>query len=92
MLVNLCSEAFYYFPIALGAFYLSKGLIKGAEKAGNIINNKTPEIINRMTPASQAAYINPKIAKGMKIAGSATSGAVHVTGFVGTSIITILPC
>lgn len=62
---------------------ISRGLITGAEKAGNLINTGTPKLINKITPASQAAYVNPKVAKGLKIAGSATSGAVQVTGYVG---------
>lgn len=62
---------------------ISRALVSGAEKAGNLINTNTPKLINKITPASQAAYINPKVAKGLKMTGTATSGAAQVTGFVG---------
>lgn len=67
----------------IGASAISRTLISGAEKAGYLINTGTPKLINKITPASQAAYVNPKVAKGLKFAGTATSGAAQVTGFVG---------
>lgn len=78
-----CKTQFVIIEFYIGACYISRGLIKGAEKAGDLINNKTPELINKITPAQQAARINPKLSKGLKIAGTATNGAVQVTGFVG---------
>lgn len=76
--------SFHVFNVTFtGASLISRTLILGAEKAGNLINTNTPKLINKITPASQAAYVNPKVAKGLKMAGTATSGAVQVTGFVG---------
>lgn len=73
----------YLLHVFTGASFISKNLISGAVKAGNLINTNTPKLINKITPASQAAYVNPKVAKGLKIAGTATSGAALVTGYVG---------
>ncbi|CAH0553437.1 unnamed protein product [Brassicogethes aeneus] len=69
-----------------GAWYLSQGLIKGAEKAGDLINYGTPKLINTLQPATQPTHINPKLQKGIHMAETATSKAVVVTGFVADKV------
>lgn len=72
--------------ILTGAYYISKGLIYGAEKASNLINYGTPRIINHISPAEEATYVNPKVTKGFKLAQTATNKAATATGFVADKV------
>lgn len=69
--------------IVTGASYLSRGLIFGAEKLGNLITDSTPKLIQRLNGAEQPTEISPNVQKGMQIAETATNKAAQVTGFVG---------
>ncbi|KAJ8952900.1 hypothetical protein NQ318_006517 [Aromia moschata] len=69
-----------------GAWYISQGLIKGAEKAGEFFNSSTPKIISNMKSSETPAHIPPKLSKGVQVAESATSTAARVTGFVADKV------
>lgn len=74
----------YYFQINLqGAWIVSQGIIRGAQKAGELMNRGTPKLIDNMTPADQPTEVPRSVSKGVRIAEKATSKAVKVTGFVG---------
>jgi spartin len=70
--------------IVTGASYLSRGLVCGAEKLGNLINQNTPKLMNRMNSSEKAAEIPKGVSKSMQIAETATNKAAQVTGFVGS--------
>ncbi|XP_063911841.1 protein spartin isoform X2 [Zophobas morio] len=72
--------------IVTGASYLSRGLIFGAEKVGNLINQNTPKLMNRMSSAEQPTEIPNKVVKGMQIAETATNKAAKVTGYVAEQV------
>lgn len=69
--------------IITGSYYLSQGLIFGAQKLGSLINYGTPKIMNIITPESQATEISPTVVRGFEIASSATTKASEITGYVG---------
>ncbi|XP_060526776.1 protein spartin [Cylas formicarius] len=69
-----------------GAWYLSQGLIRGAEKAGNLIDKNTPKLINSISRVERASEVNPTVSKGLQIAETATSKAAKVTGFVAEKV------
>ncbi|CAG9818415.1 unnamed protein product [Phaedon cochleariae] len=69
-----------------GAWSISQGLIRGAEKAGEFFNNTTPKIINNMQSSERPAEIPPKLSKSMEFAGNATQRAAQVTGFVADKV------
>lgn len=69
--------------IFTGAWYLSQGLIKGAQKAGEFFDSSTPKIIGSMRRSPQPAHIPQNLSKGVEIAETATNKAAQVTGFVG---------
>lgn len=74
---------FNKFCLCSGAYFLSRGLIKGAEKTGDLINYGTPKIISSISPTSQPTHISPNLQKGFQIAQTATNKAADVTSFVG---------
>lgn len=62
---------------------MSQGIIRGAQKAGELMNKGTPKLIDSMTPADHPTEVPRSVSKGVRIAEKATSKAVKVTGFVG---------
>jgi spartin len=72
--------------IVTGASYLSRGLVCGAEKLGNLINQNTPKLMNRMNSSEKAAEIPKGVSKSMQIAETATNKAAQVTGFVAQQV------
>lgn len=73
--------------IVKGATFVSNGLVKGAEKTSEFINNSTPGLLNYITPAEHEKCVNQKVKKGMKTAKSVTATAANVTCFFGMSTI-----
>lgn len=69
-----------------GAWYLSLGLIKSAEKIGEAMNYGTPKLISRITANNEAAEVNPKLIKGMQIAECTTKKVAQVSGFVADQV------
>ncbi|KAL1506082.1 hypothetical protein ABEB36_005512 [Hypothenemus hampei] len=72
--------------IVNGAWTLSQGIIKGAIKAGELLNRGTPKLIDSLAPAEQPVEVSESVIKGVKIAETATSKAVQVTGFVAEKV------
>lgn len=70
--------------IIKGAFYVSKGLVKGAEKTGEFISYSTPYLISkiRKTPDEGPAQVPSNVKTGIEIAKSVTGTAVNVTSYV----------
>jgi len=66
-----------------GAKYISHGLIKGAEKAGELLNHGTPKLIQKITPEPVPQPVNPKVRRGLQVAKDVTGTAVQITGFMG---------
>ncbi|XP_058118979.1 protein spartin [Anopheles ziemanni] len=80
--------------IIRGAFYLSQGLVRGAEKTGQLIATGTPYVISKMGPkpepqpdAAQSAggggvQVPKNVRTGIEIARSVTGTAAGVTSYV----------
>lgn len=70
--------------IIRGAFYVSKGLVKGAEKTGEFISYSTPYLISkiRKAPDEAPAQVPGNVKTGVEIAKSVTGTAVNVTSYV----------
>ncbi|KAG5882430.1 hypothetical protein JTB14_025236 [Gonioctena quinquepunctata] len=69
-----------------GAWYVSKGLISGAQKAGDFMSRTTPKLINNMQSAETPAHIPQPLTKGMQFAQTATGTAAKVTEFVAEKV------
>lgn len=70
--------------IIRGAFYVSKGLVKGAEKTGEFIAYSTPYVISkiRKTPEEAPAQVPSNVKTGIEIAKSVSGTAVNVTSYI----------
>lgn len=69
--------------IVKGATFLSNGLVKGAEKTTNFMNNSTPGLLNYINPSPSDTYVCSPMKKGVKVAKNVTSTAADVTCYVG---------
>ncbi|CAG9772586.1 unnamed protein product [Ceutorhynchus assimilis] len=72
--------------IVNGAWSLSQGLVRGAQKAGDLINRGTPKLIDNLAPADQPKEVPKSVSKGVRIAEQATFKASKVTGFVAEKV------
>ena len=72
---------------SLGAHYISYSLISGAQKAGSLLNQGTPKLIDHIQPEAQQCQVDPNLAQGLRVAKYVTSGAAQVTGYLGELII-----
>lgn len=70
----------FVFP---GAHYISHGLIRGAEKAGELMNYGAPKLIQKITPEPVPQPVNPKVSRGLQVAKDVTGTAVQITGYMG---------
>lgn len=66
-----------------GANFLSNGLVKGAEKTTNFMNNSTPGLLNYISPSKNDRFVCSPVKKGVKIAKDVTCTAADVTCYVG---------
>ena len=66
-----------------GAHYISDGLIKGAEKVGELMNYGTPKLIQKITPEPVPQPVNPKVNRGLQVAKDVTGTAVQITSYMG---------
>lgn len=69
--------------IYLGAQYISTGLVKGAEKASELISHSTPKIISKLEPETSPRHVPSSVRTSVKVARDVTGTAVSVTGYVG---------
>lgn len=72
--------------LVTGGYYISQGLIKGAQTAGRLLNYGTPKLINYITPATEAPSVPNSVVKGFEIASEASTAAAQVTGFVAEKV------
>ncbi|KAF0767366.1 protein spartin [Aphis craccivora] len=72
--------------IVKGATFLSNGLVKGAEKTSNFMNNSTPGLLNYINPSQNDTHVCSSMKKGVKVAKNVTSTAADVTCFVAGKI------
>ncbi|XP_050422772.1 protein spartin isoform X2 [Adelges cooleyi] len=72
--------------IIKGAMYISSGLVKGAEKTTDFINNSTPGLLNYLPPSQNERRVNHKIERGVRVAKNVTSKAANVTCFVADKV------
>lgn len=72
--------------LAAGGYYVSQGLIMGAQQAGSLINYGTPKIINYISPSREVQPISQSVVKGFEMASSATNTAAQVTGYVAEQV------
>uniref|UniRef100_A0A182IMF4 Uncharacterized protein n=1 Tax=Anopheles atroparvus TaxID=41427 RepID=A0A182IMF4_ANOAO len=75
--------------IIRGAFYLSQGLVRGAEKTGQLIATGTPYVMSKLGPktepqsdAAQSVQVPSNVRTGIEIARSVTGTAAGVTSYV----------
>lgn len=69
--------------IVRGATFLSNGLVKGAEKTSNFMNNSTPGLLNYINPSKSDTKVCSPMKKGVKVAKNVTCTAADVTCYVG---------
>lgn len=72
--------------LVTGAHYISTGLVKGAEKASELINNSTPKLISKLEPESSPRHVPSSVRTSVKVARDVTGTAVSVTGYVAGKI------
>lgn len=69
--------------IVTTADFIARGLIKGAEKTGDLMKKTTPYIISKLKPAPEnTPPVSPAVQNTVEIAKGVTSAAVGVTGWV----------
>ncbi|XP_061392795.1 protein spartin [Musca vetustissima] len=69
------------------ADFIARGLIKGAEKTGELMRKSTPYIISKLKPAPEnPPPISPAVHNTVAVAKGVTSAAVGVTGWVANKV------
>lgn len=66
--------------ILSGANYLSETLKSGAGKMSNYMNNKTPNLMNKIKSNEKETKIPTKVNRGVEIAESTSHKVAEVTG------------
>ncbi|XP_005178293.1 protein spartin isoform X1 [Musca domestica] len=73
--------------IVTTADFIARGLIKGAEKTGELMRKSTPYIISKLKPAPEnPPPISPAVHNTVAVAKGVTSAAVGVTGWVANKV------
>lgn len=68
--------------IIKGSYYVSQGLIKGAEKTGELISYSTPYLISKIRKSPEEPQVPSNVRSGIEIAKSVTGTAVSVTSYI----------
>jgi spartin len=68
--------------LSTAADWISWGLVKGAEKAGEALRYGSTKLRENMDPATQPSHIDPRAEQGAYYARCVTRGAVKVSGFL----------
>ncbi|XP_058059997.1 protein spartin [Anopheles bellator] len=77
--------------IIRGAYYVSRGLVRGAERTGQLIATGTPYVISKLGPkatdqsateAEPTVHVPPTVRTGIEMARSVTGTAAGVTSYV----------
>lgn len=73
----------FCFVFSTASEWISWGIGKGAEKAGDLITFGSTKLREKLKPEEEARPVNPKVQKGLVYARTATHTAVKVSGFIG---------
>lgn len=76
--------------IVKGATFISNGIVKGAEKTSDFMNNSTPGLLNYINPSRQDTHVCSSMKKGVRVAKNVTCTAADVTCFVGMVLHNIM--
>ncbi|XP_070198501.1 spartin-like isoform X2 [Littorina saxatilis] len=68
--------------IIVASKWISWGVGKGAEKAGELISHGSNKLREKLKPETEAKPVDPRVQKGMVYARNATHVAVSVSGYV----------
>jgi len=69
--------------VAAAGEWLSWGLVKGAEKTGQLVKYGSSKLRENMIPAPEPSVIDPRAQQGAYYARKATHCAVTVSSFLG---------
>lgn len=72
--------------LVTGAQYISTGIVKGAEKASELISHSTPKIISKIEPETSPRHVPSSVRTSVKVARDVTGTAVSVTSYVAGKI------
>lgn len=72
--------------ITIASQWISWGVGKGAEKAGELIVKGSEKLRDRLQPEAQARTVDPRIEKGLVYARAASHAAVSVSSFIVTKL------
>ncbi|XP_013985228.2 LOW QUALITY PROTEIN: spartin a [Salmo salar] len=78
--------------ILAGAWWLSKGFVRGAEATGKAIQKGASKLREHITPENVPAEVSPGVTKGLHHAKQATGGAVRVSQFLVDGVCTVVGC
>lgn len=76
--------------IVKGATFISNGIVKGAEKTSDFMNNSTPGLLNYINPSRYDTPVCSSMKKGVRVAKNVTCTAADVTCFVGMLLHNIM--
>ena len=74
-----------FIPQCSASQWISWGVGKGAEKAGQLISKGSAKLRENLHPESQEKPIDPRVQKGMVYARKASHVAVSVSGYIGNT-------
>ncbi|KAL7038254.1 hypothetical protein ACKWTF_009523 [Chironomus riparius] len=72
--------------IVTGAFWISKGLVKSAQKTGEFIDYSTPYILSKMQKAESPEPVSEKVNTSVTVAKSVTGYAAQGTSFLAEKV------
>ena len=72
--------------IVCGAFWISKGLVKSAQKTGEFIDYSTPYILSKMQKAEDPEPVSDKVNTSVTVAKSVTGYAAQGTSFLAEKV------
>lgn len=78
LLLDMClpDRVFTFFA---ASEWFSRGVTKGAEKAGQWVKSGSEKLRQHMEPQSEPSKIDPRVQKGAQRAREVTGGAVKIT-------------
>lgn len=78
--------------IVSGAFWISKGLVKSAQKTGEFIDYSTPYILSKMQQAENPEPVSDKINTSVTVAKSVSGYAAQGTSFLAEKVGGAMTC
>ncbi|XP_053389247.1 spartin-like [Mercenaria mercenaria] len=68
--------------LIIAAEYISWGVGKGAEKAGELLKHGSTKLRSRLKPEEQPKHVDPKVQKGIQYARKGSHVAVQVSSYI----------